>query len=209
MEIEIWSDITCPFCYIGKRNFQIALEQFSEKENLKVRWRSFELDANAVKEYPGTLYDWLSKRYGRTTEQVIEMNQPVIRQASSLGLDFHLENVRPTNSFDAHRLIHLSREYGKELEMAEVLFRAYFSEGKNISNDEVLVQSGMSIGLTKNEIESTLHSERFADAVRIDKNEAQKFSIRGVPYFLLNRSAYLSGAQPAHVFLEALKKQKA
>src|SRR5687768_4240779 len=109
MEVEIWSDITCPFCYIGKRNFQIALEQFSEKENVKVRWRSFELDANAVKEYPGTLYDWLSKRYGRTPEQVIEMNQPVIHQASSLGLDFHLENVRPTNSFDAHRLIHLAR----------------------------------------------------------------------------------------------------
>src|SRR5688572_20783053 len=141
MKVEIWTDVTCPFCYIGKHHFLMALQQFSGQRDVEIEWRSFELDPRAVKEYPGTLFDWLSKRYGRTMEQVAEMNEPIVQKAAALGLEFRLDLVKPTNSFDAHRLIHLAASHDKAEAATELLFKAYFTEGKNISHTDVLLQT--------------------------------------------------------------------
>jgi predicted DsbA family dithiol-disulfide isomerase len=207
MTVEIWTDITCPFCYIGKHNFLRALQQFSSKQDVEIRFRSFELDPRAAREYPGTLFDWLAKRYGRTLEQVAEMNEPVIQQAAALGLKFRLDLVKPTNSFDAHRLLHLAASENKAEPVIELLFKAYFTEGKNISQLDVLLEAGTSVGLSKSEVELMLASDDFKDDVRADELDAQKLSVRGVPFFLFNRRRSLSGAQPVNVFLEALKTE--
>ena len=206
VKVEIWSDLTCPFCYIGKHNFELALTQLERPETVIVQWRSFELDPNASKQYPGTLYDWLSKRYGRTQQEVIEMNKPIIQQGELLGLTFNLDKVQPTNSFDAHRLMHLVSQQAKATALAEALYKAYFTEGKNISDRDVLTQAGQSCGLAKNEIDQVLATDKFASQVREDEFEAQRLSIRGVPYFLFDRKFYVSGSQPTHVFSEILKK---
>jgi predicted DsbA family dithiol-disulfide isomerase len=204
MKVDIWMDLTCPFCYMGKKKFMAALQQFPGKENVTVCLKSFELDPNAAKNYPGTLYDWLSKRYGTSHEEIINMNKPVLQQAESLGLKFNLDQVMPTNSFDAHRLLQFAATKNKDVILADQLFKAHFSEGKNISNAEVLTETGLSCDIDKGEIKAVLFSDKFADRVREDEAEAQRLSIRGVPFFLFNGAHYISGSQPEHVFLDAL-----
>jgi predicted DsbA family dithiol-disulfide isomerase len=134
------------------------------------------------------------------------MNKPIIRQGELLGLDFHLEKVQPTNSFDAHRLMHLGSHEGKSSVLAEALYKAYFTAGKNISDHHVLTQIGKFCGLAENKIDEVLSTDKFASQVREDEFEAQRLSIRGVPYFLFDRKFYVSGSQPTHVFSEILKK---
>ena len=206
MKVDIWMDLTCPFCYMGKKKFMAAAHQFAGKENVMIRLRSFELDPNAPKNYPGTLYDWLSKRYGRTREEVIEMNQPVLQQAASLGLKFNLDQVKPTNSFDAHRLLQLAAIEGKAVTLSDELFKAHFTEGKNISNVDVLVEAGKSCDIDEGATKAVLFSDNFADKVRDDEALARKLSIRGVPFFLFNDTQFVSGSQPELVFLGALEQ---
>lgn len=206
MKVDIWMDLTCPFCYMGKKKFMAALQQFPGKENVMIRLRSFELDPNAAKNYPGTLYDWLSKRYGRSREEIIDMNKPVLQQAESLGLKLNLDQVKPTNSFDAHRLLQLAATENKEVTLSDHLFKAHFTDGKNISNVEVLIDTGVSCDIDESEIKAVFFSDKFADRVRDDEGQAQQLSIRGVPFFLFNGTQYVSGSQPEHVFLNALEQ---
>ena len=199
-------DLTCPFCYMGKKKFLTALDQFPGKDAVTVQLRSFELDPNASKEYPGSVYDWLSRRYGRTREEVLEMNKPVLQQASSLGLTFNLDQAKPTNSFDAHRLLHFAATKQSALILSDVLFNAYFTEGKNISDVNVLTAAGVLSGLDEAEVKAVVLSDKFGDLVREDEAMARRFSIRGVPFFLFDGKYAISGSQPTSVFLNALEE---
>jgi len=206
MEVDIWMDLTCPFCYIGKKTFMAALQQFPGKENVIVRLRNFQLDPKAAKNYPGTLYDWLSNRYGKSREEIIDMNKPVIQQAENLGLKFNLDKVRPTNSFDAHRLLQLAATENKEIVLSDELFKAHFTDGKNISEFDVLTEAALTCDIVESEIKAVLFSDKFADHVKEDEALAQQLSIRGVPFFLFNGTRYVSGSQSQYVFLNALEQ---
>lgn len=206
MFIEVWSDIVCPFCYIGKRNLENALKEFSEP--VQVVWRSFELDPQAEKTQNVDLATRLAKKYGKTLDWAIAMNEQVTERARAVGLDFHLDKAVPTNSFDAHRLIHLAETKTKQDKMKERLFRAYFTEGKNISDPSDLLLLGLEIGLEKDEIQVLLESDRFSEEVRQDERLARDLEISGVPFFVINQRFAISGAQPKEVFLEVLEKAK-
>jgi predicted DsbA family dithiol-disulfide isomerase len=206
MKVDIWMDLTCPFCYMGTKKFMAALQQFPDKENVVVRFRSFELDPNAAKNYPGTLYDWLSNRYGKSREEIIDMNIPVIHEAESLGLKLNLDQVKPTNSFDAHRILQLAATDNKEVILSDELFKAHFTDGKNISDPDLLTEAGLTCNIAAGEIKAVLVSEKFADRVREDQALAQQLSVRGVPFFLFNGTQYVSGSQSQYVFLNALEQ---
>src|SRR4051794_11510594 len=144
MKVEIWSDVVCPFCYIGKRNFEAALERFEQRDEVDVRWRSFQLDPAGPRSPEGDLHDHLAAKYGGGRERVIEMNARVTETAASVGLRFDLDNARRGNTVDAHRVVHLAREHGLEDVAEERLFAGYFSEGEHIADRETLVRLGAS-----------------------------------------------------------------
>ncbi|MDZ7693945.1 MAG: DsbA family oxidoreductase [Balneolaceae bacterium] len=206
MKIEIWSDIACPFCYIGKRHLEQALDQFKHADEVDVVWHSFELDPEAKTETDKNIYEKLASKYGQSLEWAKQANEDLKQKAADVGIEFNPEKIIPTNSFDAHRLIKLADEYGLEDEAEEQLFNAYFTEGKNISNYDTLRQIGATLGLGKDDVETMLESEQYSDDVRRDEKEAQQIGVRGVPFFVLNRKYAISGAQPVHTFVEALEK---
>jgi protein disulfide-isomerase len=202
MNIEIWSDVVCPFCYIGKRHFEKALEQVPDKVDIKITWRSFELNPDAPNNYPGDLYDMLAARYRTTRQGAIEMNKRVLEMAEKAGLKFDLDAVKPSNSFDAHRLIKLAAKHGLQDIAEETFFAAFFSRGLNIGEKETLGKIGEEIGLKREEVDSILSSDLYADEVRTDERMATQFGISGVPFFVFDRKYGLSGAQPIDVFRE-------
>lgn len=206
MFVEIWSDVLCPFCYIGKRNLEAALKEFSTP--VQVVWRSFELDPTSAKQQDDDLPSRLAKKYGKTREWAVSMNQQVTERAQQAGLEFHLEKAVPTNSFDAHRLIHLAEAKGLQDAMKERLLKAYFSEGKNISEPDTLVSLGVELGIDPHEIRAMLSSDQYSEAVRQDENLARDLEISGVPFFVINQRFAVSGAQPKEVFLEVFEKAK-
>lgn len=206
MKIEIWSDIMCPFCYIGKRKFEKALEQFTNKDKVEVIWHSYVLQPT-VKYVPGrSIYEFLSDIKGISVEQAQEMNAYVANIASQEGLTFDFDKVIVANSFDAHRLIHMATQYGLQDKAEEYLFSAHFTEGKNISDHETLVELGVKIGLDRQEVIQNLSSGEYTNEVKRDLHEAQNMGIRGVPFFVINRKYGISGAQPSELFLQALQK---
>jgi predicted DsbA family dithiol-disulfide isomerase len=206
MFIEVWSDILCPFCYIGKRNLENALKEFPEP--VQVVWRSFELDPKAPKVSPVDLPTRLAERYGQTLEWAREKNREVEGRASSVGLTFHLEKAVLTNSFDAHRLIHLAESKGQQNAMKERLLAAYFTESKNIGDLATLVDLAVEIGLDGPTVEAMLKSDQYSEDVRNDERLARDLDISGVPFFVVNQRFAISGAQPKEYFLEALHKIK-
>jgi predicted DsbA family dithiol-disulfide isomerase len=206
MKVEIWSDIMCPFCYIGKRRFEEALRSFEHKEEIEVVYRSFELDPNAKRDNDFDVYDMLAKKYGMTREQAISSNEGVARQAQSVGLTYRFDTMIMTNTFDAHRLTHFAAEHGKMIEMTERLFKAYFTESLHVGDREVLAGLAAEVGLDRDAAKAALESGAYADAVRADEQEARRFGISGVPYFVLNRKYGVSGAQPSEVFASALQQ---
>jgi predicted DsbA family dithiol-disulfide isomerase len=206
MKINIWSDVRCPFCYIGKRKFEMALEKFQHKNDVQVEWQSFELDPNLVTEKNVNAVDHLAEIKGISKSKAKEMNQYVAQVAKEVGLDFNFEKVIVANSFNAHRLIQYAKtkELGNEAE--EALFKAHFIEGKNVDDNEILVQAGVSIGLDEKETSEILASDSFAKEVKQDEMQAQTFGIRGVPFFVLNDKYAVSGAQSPETFLQALEQ---
>lgn len=205
MQVEIWSDIVCPFCYIGKRKFEQALDQSPYKNQIKVVWKSFQLDPDA----PAMGMDYLknlSERKGWSMEQTRQITDNVTKMAAEVGLEYHFEKAIAANSFDAHRLSHLAQQYGLQDALEEALFRAHFVEGKNIAEHAVLASLGTSIGLSASEIIPMLEGDRFADAVQRDIEEAQQLRVSGVPFFVFDRKYAVSGAQSSEVFLQSLTK---
>lgn len=206
MKVEIWSDIACPFCYIGKRHFEKAVQSFSDDANIEVEWRSFELDPNAKKDYEDDLYTLLANKYGQTREWAINSAESMRQKGKDIGLEFNFDDTISTNTFDAHRLIHLAKSHGKQNEIEEALFEAYFRNGKHIGNQEVLLDIGERIGLDEKELRSMLDSDLYSKEVRDDEALSQQFGIRGVPYFVINRKYGISGAQPVAHFVQVLEK---
>jgi predicted DsbA family dithiol-disulfide isomerase len=206
MKVEIWSDFACPFCYIGKRRFEAALEQFANKDEVEVVYRSFELDPYMEKNVPYDVHDMLSAKYGMSREQAKALNDDVARQAKAVGLLYHFDTLILTNTFDAHRLTHFAAKYGKEGEVAEFLFKAYFTDSKHIGDPETLVKIAVEVGLDREEAASMLAGTQYTDEVRADEREAESLGIRGVPFYVINRKYAVSGAQPSEVFLEVLQK---
>jgi protein disulfide-isomerase len=209
MKIEIWSDIICPFCYIGKRNFEAALEEFETKnENeIEIEWKSFQLDPSVPKSLENKVntYEYLAERKGMTVEKSIELHQNVTEMARNVGLTYNFEKSVVANSFDAHKLIQLakSKELGGVAE--EVLFKAYFTNGKDMSDHSTLIELGKKIGFDEQEVISALDSEIFEAKVNADISEGYQIGVTGVPFFVFDRKHAISGAQPIETFLNALK----
>ncbi len=205
INISIWSDINCPFCYIGKRHLEAALKQFKGDE-VSIEWKSFELDpaANPPKGVPAV--ELLARKYGRDINWAKEMNANVTAMAQKSGLDFHLEKLVPANSFNAHRIIHLAKKSGKQDQMKEALLNANFVEGKDIADNETLVTVATSIGLAESDVRRVLSSQEFGSDVRQDEQQARELQISGVPFFVFNNKYAASGAQPVEAFLEILSK---
>ncbi|WP_226666539.1 DsbA family oxidoreductase [Metabacillus litoralis] len=208
MNIEVWSDIVCPFCYIGKKRLEEALKQFPHNEDVNVIFRSFELNPEAPIHSEGDYVELLAKKYNTSQEQIVKMNNQLTEQAKEVGLTYHLDQVKPTNTLDAHRLIHFAKKNGKENEMVVRLFDAYFTEVKHIADHSTLIQLAVEIGLNEQEVKEMLASNLFEDVVRQEENDAQQIGVTGVPFFVINRKYAISGAQPIEVFLEVLEKVK-
>jgi predicted DsbA family dithiol-disulfide isomerase len=200
--VEIWSDVVCPFCYLGKKNFEAALNAYKSSQKIEYVWRSFELDPNAKKSQSIKIHDLIAKKYGRSPEWAKENNARLTEQGKPFGIDFNFDAIIPSNSFDAHRLLHLARAENKQNEMADLLFKAYFSEGKDIAVHDVLIAIAVQVGLAKDRAKQVLDSKEFEQEVRSEESEAHELQISGVPAFVVNREYLISGAQPVDVFLE-------
>lgn len=206
MELEIWSDIACPWCYIGKRRFEAALRQFEHADQLTITWRSFELDPSAPAERAGDLAEHLARKYGMPVEQARESQRGLTATAAAEGLQFRFDHARSGNTFDGHRLIHLAAEHGLQGAMKERLLRAYFTEGRLISEPATLMAAGAEIGLPHEEIQELLGTDRFADEVRADEHAAAELGISGVPTFIVDRRVGVTGAQPPEQILAMLRE---
>jgi predicted DsbA family dithiol-disulfide isomerase len=205
MELEIWSDIACPWCYVGKRRIESALGQFDHASEVNVTWRSFELDPTTPKDVPGSAVERIAAKYGMTPEQAQEAQERLTGVAAEDGLEYHLDRQRMGNTFDGHRVIHLAAEHGLQDAMEERLFRARFIEGQQVSDHEFLVAAAVEVGVPEDEVREVLNSDRFAAEVRADEQLAQQFGISGVPMFVVDRKYGASGAQPPEQLVALLQ----
>lgn len=206
IQVEIWSDFACPFCFIGKRLFDKALQQFEHKSSVELIYRSFELDPRAEKSQKVSIYEVLAKKYGRSIEWAQQANQNVIAMGRENSIQFAIDKIIPTNSFDAHRISILARKKNLSLEWQEAAFAAYFTDGKDIADFNVLTDLAVQIGLDPSEVQQILSTNANIEEVRNEEAEAQNLGISGVPFFVFNRKFGVSGAQPSEVFLKALQK---
>lgn len=206
MKIEIWSDVMCPFCYIGKRNFETALEQFENSKNIEVIWKSFQLDPEMPNVATENYVDYLVKRKGMSAEQVKGMLANVTESAKQVGLSYNLDNSVLVNSLNAHKLLQFATTKGLGNELEERLFSAFFTEGKNIANLSTLTQLGTEIGLDKIELQTAFTDENYAVMITQDIADGRQLGVQGVPFFVLDRKYGVSGAQPPAVFLENLEE---
>lgn len=206
MKVEIWSDVVCPWCYIGKRRFEAALAQFEHADDVEVTWRSFELDPDAPRVQTEPHAERLARKYGVSLAQVEAMDARLIGEAKKEGLEFHIAEAKGGNTFDAHRLIHLAAARGLGGEMKERLLKAYFTEGVAIGERAELVQLADGVGLDESDVKAMLSSEQYANEVRADEARAREFGISGVPFFAIDERFGVSGAQPAEVLLDALRQ---
>jgi len=209
MKVEIWSDIMCPFCYIGKRKFESAMETFNAADHIELEWYSFQLDPDVKSGEGKNLYQYLSERKSIAYQQSVEMHKQVTDMAAVAGLEYNFDKAVVANSFDAHRLIQLAKTKGLGDAAEERLFRAYFTEGKDISNYAVLKELGNDIGLKHAEVDEMLCSDAYTENVQHDIREAAQIGVRGVPFFVFNRKFAVSGAQPPEVFSQALQQSYA
>ncbi len=206
MKVEIWSDVVCPWCYVGKRQFEEALTKFDHADEVSVEWRSFELDPSAPRLDDVPLKQILQRKYGMSGEQADHANQQMTDLAASLGLEYHLDRVRRWNTFYAHRLIHLAAEDGRGDAMKERLLAAYFTEGRPIGDLDTLAELAAEVGVDADQVEATLHSDRYAAEVRNDEAVASSLGASGVPFFVIDGTYGVSGAQGAGVILQAMER---
>lgn len=205
MKIEIWSDIRCPFCYIGKTKFEKALAQFEHKDKVTVIWRAFQLDPEAVTDTTISAAESMANRKGISVEESERMHDHATAIAKDAGLDFHFEKAVPANSFRAHQLSAFAKTKGVQNEVEGALFSAYFTEGKNIDAIPELIAIGTRFGLSASDIQNVYDNGLFAEEVKADQEQAYEYGINSVPYFVLNNKYAVKGAQPTEHFLETLQ----
>lgn len=207
MIIEVWSDIMCPFCYIGKRNYEAAIKQFAHKDDVEIVWKSFQLDPSIEQdaENPTNVYQYLAERKQMRYEQSVKMHEGVVEMAKAAGLEYNFDKAVVANSFDAHRVIQMAKTKGLGDAAEERFFYAYFTEGKDYGKESTLIELGKEIGLTETDVKEALTDDVFAYAVDQDIREAQTLGVNGVPFFVFNRRYAVSGAQPPQAFLQTLQ----
>jgi predicted DsbA family dithiol-disulfide isomerase len=206
LKIDVWSDVVCPWCAIGKRRLGVALSRFPHRDDVEIVWRAFELDPSAPAVRAGDHATQIAEKYGRTKAQAEAMIRTVTDTAAKDGLHFDLARSRSGNTFDAHRVLHLAAARGLQDAVKERFFGGYMSEGQAIGDREVLVRLASEAGLDTEEVRAVLASDRFASEVRADEEAARKLGIHGVPFFVLAGKYGVSGAQPADVLLRALEQ---
>lgn len=204
MNVEIWSDIACPWCYVGKRRFEQALAGFEHRERVAVTWRAFELDPNAPPERPGDYVGLLAAKYGRAPEEAQGMLDEMTAMGAGEGLELRFDRVRAGNTFDAHRLVHQGLLHGRQDAMKERLMRAYLTEGELMSDKATLARLAAEVGLPEDETATLLAGDRFAEEVRAEQELARAFGISAVPFFVVERTMGGAGAQPVEGFRELL-----
>ena len=208
MDVEIWSDIACPWCYVGKRRFEAALAGFEHRDEVTVTWRSFELDTTAGPSpaQGGRYAERLAAKYGRGVVQAQQMIDQMTATAAAEGLDFRFDLSRPGNTFDAHRLLHLALEHGLQDALKERLDAETFGNGLAVSEHDALAAVAVAAGLPEDEVRDVLAGSRYADAVRTDEAQAQAYGISGVPFFVVDSKYGVSGAQPADQIVQVLQQ---
>ena len=206
IRVEIWSDVVCPFCYMGKRRFENALKSFQRKDDVQVVWRSFQLDPDFQPEPGLSVHDYLAKRKGMPPSETRRAHERLTSAAAQLGLVYDFDHAVMANTLDAHRLTHLARRHGLAEKMEERLFAAYFTEGRNVGDRETLAALGAEIGLEASEIRTMLAGTDYAEDVQSEAREAHELGADGVPFYVFNRAYAVAGAQPSELFLEALEK---
>lgn len=208
LRVEIWSDIACPWCWVGKRHLEAAIERFGHE--VEVVWRAFELDPSAPRAHPpGTDYvQRLATKYRTTREQAQGMIDRMTRVGTDNGLDFRFDRARPGNTFDAHRLLHWAHEQGRQDALKERLFLAYMHEGKSVADHEVLVQLADEVGLDPERAQALLSSDEHAAEVRRDEATAAELGVTGVPFFVIGGRYAVPGAQPSELLLQALQQAR-
>lgn len=206
MKIEVWSDFVCPFCYIGKRKMESALENFTHKNDVTIEYKSYELAPDAEKNPGMKMHELLAEKYGMTVEKAKQMNEDIGQQAAEVGLTYNFDNMQHTNTFDAHRVAKFAEKQGKGKEMTERLLHAYFIESKLISDYTTLIELAGEVGLDAGKTEDVLKSDEYAVHVRDDEEQARQIGVQGVPFFVFNEKYAVSGAQPTEAFSEVLEK---
>lgn len=206
MKVEVWSDFACPFCYIGKERLESALQQFEQKDEVEVVFRSFELDPRAPRDVGYDVHDMLVGKYGMSREKAIEMNENLSRTAKEVGLDFQFDSLVLTNTFDAHRLAQYAIAKGKMNAVVKELFAAYFTDSRHLGDHETLADLAVQAGLDRDEALAVLSGNDYAAEVRADEEEASRLGVTGVPFFVIDRKYAVSGAQSTDVFRNTLQK---
>jgi predicted DsbA family dithiol-disulfide isomerase len=207
LKVEIWSDIACPWCYVGKRRLEAALEKLPAN-SVEVEWKSFELDASAPKERDPSMSfpTMLSKKYGMPITQAEQMIARTVDTARGDGLDLRFDRVRGGNTFDAHRVVHLGKKHGKQAAVKERMMKAYMTDGERIGDFDTLARLGAEAGLDEKEVREMLASDAFTKEVRADEAEAREIGVNGVPFFVIDHKYAVSGAQPAEVLVAAITR---
>ena len=205
MKVEIWSDVVCPFCYIGKRKFEGALAQFKHRDAVEVVWHSFQLSPETPRDQTGNIHDLLATKFG-SRERARAMNDHVINEAAAVGLHYDFDRAQLTNTFDAHRFSHLAAAHGLQDAAEEQLFAAYFTEGRHIGQPDTLREIATEIGLDPAAVTAMLAGDDYTADVNADIAEARELGITGVPFFVIDRQYGVSGAQPTETFLQVLQQ---
>ena len=206
MKIEIWSDIMCPFCYIGKRQLETALKEFPGN-NFEIEWKSFQLDPTIEPQSGKDVFTFLAERKGISVEQSIEMHKGVTERAKSVGLDYHFDKAIISNSLTSHRIIHLAKAKKLGDEMEEIFFKAYFTEGKDLNDTQTLIELGIQAGLDSHEVKDVIENKNlYLSDVKGDIKQAQEIGVQGVPFFVFDRKYAVSGAQPVEAFVNTIKE---
>jgi protein disulfide-isomerase len=206
LKIQIWSDVMCPFCYIGKRKIEEALSQFENKDSVAIEWKSFQLDPSFVATPNENIADHLAEKYRKDTDWAQTMLENMTDNAKRSGLDFHFEKAILANSLNAHRLLHLAKKHNLSDPVKELLFKAYLTDGKNVNDWDTLKNIGLEVGLDITEIEQLINTNAYAKEVLQDQQEAQSLGVTGVPFFVFDNKYAISGAQSTDVFLKTLEK---
>ena len=206
LKIQIWSDVMCPYCYIGKRRIEGAIEQFGHKDTIEIEWKSFQLDASFRASPDDNIYDHLAEKYRKDRDWAVEMVDNMTENAKNSGLDFQLGKAVLANSYKAHRLLHLAKKHSLGDELKELLFKAYMTEGKNVDDNETLIALGEAVGMNKELVEGVLNSDAYGQEVKSDIAMAQQIGVQGVPFFVFDNKYAVSGAQHVETFVKTLEK---